>query len=246
MHGRILRIVRIFISFEVSRNDMRMLLVEDEKNVAAFIRKGLEEEFYAVDVAEDGAEGFLMATSNEYDLMILDIMLPGMNGMELCKRLREKGLKSPILMLTAIDSVNSKVEALESGADDYLTKPFAFSELLARIKALLRRTSDSVSELSLDDLRMDLLSRRVFREDKEVILTPKEFSLLEYLLRNKGRVLSRTQIIENIWGYTFDPNSNVVDVHIKFLREKVDSPFQKKLIHTVRGAGYLLKADDGN
>jgi heavy metal response regulator len=225
---------------------MRMLLVEDEKNVAAFIRKGLEEEFYAVDVAEDGAEGFLMATSNEYDLMILDIMLPGMNGMELCKRLREKGLKSPILMLTAIDSVNSKVEALESGADDYLTKPFAFSELLARIKALLRRTSDSVSELSLDDLRMDLLSRRVFREDKEVILTPKEFSLLEYLLRNKGRVLSRTQIIENIWGYTFDPNSNVVDVHIKFLREKVDSPFQKKLIHTVRGAGYLLKADDGN
>ena len=246
MHGRILRIVRIFISFEVSRNDMRMLLVEDEKNVAAFIRKGLEEEFYAVDVAEDGAEGFLMATSNEYDLMILDIMLPGMNGMELCKRLREKGVKAPILMLTAIDSVNSKVEGLESGADDYLTKPFAFSELLARIKALLRRTSDSVSELSLEDLRMDLLSRRVFREDKEVILTPKEFSLLEYLLRNKGRVLSRTQIIENIWGYTFDPNSNVVDVHIKFLREKIDSRFEKKLIHTVRGAGYLLKADNGN
>jgi len=225
---------------------MRILLVEDEKNVAAFIRKGLEEEFYAVDVAEDGTEGFLMATSNEYDLMILDIMLPGMNGMELCKRLREKGLKAPILMLTAIDSVNSKVEGLESGADDYLTKPFAFSELLARIKALLRRTSDSVSELSLDDLRMDLLSRRVFREDKEVILTPKEFSLLEYLLRNKGRVLSRTQIIENIWGYTFDPNSNVVDVHIKFLREKIDLPFEKKLIHTVRGAGYLLKADNGN
>jgi heavy metal response regulator len=225
---------------------MRMLLVEDERNVAAFIRKGLEEEFYAVDVAEDGAEGFLMATSNEYDLMILDIMLPGMNGIELCKRLREKGLKAPILMLTAIDSVNSKVEGLESGADDYLTKPFAFSELLARIRALLRRTSDSVSELSLDDLRMDLLSRRVFREDKEVILTPKEFSLLEYLLRNKGRVLSRTQIIENIWGYTFDPNSNVVDVHIKFLREKIDSSFEKKLIHTVRGAGYLLKADDGN
>ncbi len=225
---------------------MRILLVEDEKNVAAFIRKGLEEEFYAVDVAEDGAEGLLMATSNEYDLMILDIMLPGINGIELCKKLREKALKSPILMLTAIDSVSSKVEGLESGADDYLTKPFAFSELLARIKALLRRTSDSVSELSLEDLRMDLLSRRVFREDKEVILTPKEFSLLEYLLRNKGRVLSRTQIIENIWGYTFDPNSNVVDVHIKFLREKIDIPFEKKLIHTVRGAGYILKADNGN
>lgn len=225
---------------------MRMLLVEDEKNVAAFIKKGLEEEFYAVDVAEDGGEGLLMATSNEYDLMILDIMLPGINGIELCKRLREKGLKAPILMLTAIDSVNSKVEGLESGADDYLTKPFAFSELLARIKALLRRTSDSVSELSLEDLRMDLLSRRVFREDKEVVLTPKEFSLLEYLLRNKGRVLSRTQIIENIWGYTFDPNSNVVDVHIKFLREKIDSGFDKKLIHTVRGAGYILKTDNGN
>ena len=225
---------------------MRILLVEDEKNVAAFIRKGLEEEFYTVDVAEDGGEGFLMATSNEYDLMILDIMLPGINGIELCKRLREKGLKAPILMLTAIDSVNSKVEGLESGADDYLTKPFAFSELLARIKALLRRTSDSVSELSLEDLRMDLLSRRVFREDKEVILTPKEFSLLEYLLRNKGRVLSRTQIIENIWGYTFDPNSNVVDVHIKFLREKIDSRFEKKLIHTVRGAGYIFKTDNGN
>lgn len=225
---------------------MRILLVEDEKNVAAFIRKGLEEEFYAVDVAEDGAEGMLMATSSEYDLMVLDIMLPGLNGIELCKKLREKGIKTPILMLTAIDSVSSKVEGLESGADDYLTKPFAFSELLARIKALLRRVSDSISELSLEDLRVDLLSRRVFRADREILLTPKEFSLLEYLLRNKGRVLSRTQIIENIWGYNFDPNSNVVDVHIKFLREKVDSGSDRKLIHTVRGAGYILKAGDDN
>jgi heavy metal response regulator len=223
---------------------MRILLVEDEKNVAAFIRKGLEEEYYTVDVAEDGDEGLLVATSNEYDLMVLDIMLPGINGIDLCKRLRDKGIKAPILMLTAIDSVNSKVEGLESGADDYLTKPFAFSELLARIKALLRRTAESVSELSLEDLRMDLLSRRVFRADKEVILTPKEFSFLEYLLRNKGRVLSRTQIIENIWGYNFDPNSNVVDVHIKFLREKIDAGFPKKLIHTVRGAGYILKVED--
>jgi len=223
---------------------LRILLVEDEKNVAAFIRKGLEEEYYTVDVAEDGNEGLLVATSNEYDLMVLDIMLPGINGIELCRGLRDKGIKTPILMLTAIDSVNSKVEGLESGADDYLTKPFAFSELLARIKALLRRTAESVSELSLEDLRMDLLSRRVFRADKEVILTPKEFSFLEYLLRNKGRVLSRTQIIENIWGYSFDPNSNVVDVHIKFLREKVDTGFPKKLIHTVRGAGYILKVED--
>jgi DNA-binding response OmpR family regulator len=225
---------------------MRILLVEDEKNVAAFIRKGLEEEYYAVDVAEDGNEGLLIGSSNEYDIMVLDIMLPGINGIELCRRLREKGIKAPILMLTAIDSVSSKVEGLESGADDYLTKPFAFSELLARIKALLRRTAESLSELSLEDLRMDLLSRRVFRADREIILTPKEFSFLEYLLRNKGRVLSRTQIIENIWGYSFDPNSNVVDVHIKFLREKVDAGFERKLIHTVRGAGYILKVEDGN
>ncbi len=225
---------------------MRILLVEDEKNVAAFIRKGLEEEYYTLDVAEDGNEGLLVATSNEYDLIVLDIMLPGINGIELCRRLREKGIKAPILMLTAIDSVSSKVEGLESGADDYLTKPFAFSELLARIKALLRRTLESVSELSLEDLRMDLLSRRVFRADKEIVLTPKEFSLLEYLLRNRGRVLSRTQMIENIWGYSFDPNSNVVDVHIKFLREKIDAGFPKKLIHTVRGAGYILKVEDAH
>ncbi len=225
---------------------MRILLVEDEKNVAAFIRKGLEEEYYTLDVAEDGNEGLLIATSNEYDLIVLDIMLPGINGIELCRRLREKGIKAPILMLTAIDSVTSKVEGLESGADDYLTKPFAFSELLARIKALLRRTLESVSELSLEDLRMDLLSRRVFRADKEIVLTPKEFSLLEYLLRNRGRVLSRTQMIENIWGYSFDPNSNVVDVHIKFLREKIDAGFPKKLIHTVRGAGYILKVEDAH
>lgn len=225
---------------------MRILLVEDEKNVSSFIKKGLEEEFYTVDVAEDGTEGLFVATSNDYDLMILDIMLPGISGIELCKRLREKGIRKPILMLTAIDSVGSKVEGLESGADDYLTKPFAFSELLARIKALLRRAVDSVSELFLDDLRIDLLSRRVFRGGKEIILTPKEFSLLEYLLRNKGRVLSRTQIIENIWGYNFDPTTNIVDVHIKFLREKVDAGFNKKLIHTVRGAGYVLKAEDDN
>lgn len=223
---------------------MRILLVEDEKNVAAFIKKGLEEEFYTVDVAENGADGLLIANSNGYDLMVLDIMLPEMNGIELCKRLREKGIKTPILMLTAIDSLSSKVEGLESGADDYLTKPFAFSELLARIKALLRRASDSVSELVLEDLRVDLLSRRVFRGDKEIILTPKEFSLLEYLLRNKGRIISRNQILENIWGYNFDPNSNVVDVHIKFLREKTESGFSRKLIHTVRGAGYILKAED--
>lgn len=225
---------------------MRVLLVEDEQNVASFLKKGLEEEFYTVDVAEDGADGFAMATSKEYDCIILDVMLPEISGIEICKKLRSSNVKTPILMLTALDSVGSKVEGLESGADDYLTKPFAFSELLARIRALLRRAPDSLSELILNDLRMDLLSRRVFRGDQEIILTQKGFAILEYFLRNKGRVLSRTQIIENIWGYNFDPNTNVVDVHIKFLREKIDKGFDKKLIHTVRGSGYVLKAEDDN
>ncbi len=223
---------------------MRILLVEDEKNVAGFIKKGLEEEAYTVDIANDGLEGLHMATSAEFDLIILDVMLPGMNGIELCKNLRAKGISKPILMLTAVDSVERKVEGLESGADDYLVKPFAFSELLARMKALLRRTPDIVSELSLEDLRIDLLARRVFRETKEIVLTQKEFSLLEYLLRNKGRVLSRTQIIENVWGYDFSPGTNIVDVYIRALREKVDTGFHKKLIHTVRGAGYILKMED--
>jgi heavy metal response regulator len=221
---------------------MRILLVEDEKNVAAFIKKGLEEETYTVNVAEDGPEGLLMATSADFDLIILDIMLPGMNGIEVCKTLRAKGINKPILMLTAVDSVERKVEGLESGADDYLVKPFAFTELLARIKALLRRAPDIVSELALSDLRIDLLSRRVYRGNKEVVLTLKEFSLLEYLLRNKHRVLSRTQIIENVWGYDFSPGTNIVDVHIKSLREKVDAGFESKLIHTVRGIGYIMKA----
>ena len=221
---------------------MRILLVEDEKNVAAFIKKGLEEEAYTVDVAEDGPEGLLMATEANFDLIILDVMLPGINGIELCKTLRAKGINKPILMLTAVDSVERKVEGLESGADDYLVKPFAFSELIARIKALLRRTSDIVSELSLDDLRIDLLARRVYRGKREIILTHKEFSLLEYLLRNKDRILSRTQIIENVWGYDFTPGTNIVDVHIKSLREKVDAGFKRKLIHTVRGTGYIMKA----
>lgn len=220
--------------------------MEDEQNVASFLKKGLEEEFYTVDVAEAGGDGLAMATSKEYDCIILDVMLPEMSGIEICKKLRSANVKTPILMLTALDSIGSKVEGLESGADDYLTKPFAFSELLARIRALLRRAPDSLSELTLNDLRMDLLSRRVFRGDQEIVLTQKGFAILEYFLRNKGRVLSRTQIIENIWGYNFDPNTNVVDVHIKFLREKIDKDFKTKLIHTVRGSGYVLKAEDDN
>lgn len=222
---------------------MRILLVEDEEGVASFIRKGLEEEYYGVDLARSGREGLELALSNAYDMMLLDIMLPGMNGLEVLKTLRGKGVKTPVLLLTAIDELGSKVEGLESGADDYLTKPFAFSELLARVRALLRRTGESVSEFSIADLKLDLLSRRVFRGEKEITLTPKEFAILEYLLRNKGAVLSRTQIIENIWGYNFDPNTNIVDVHIRYLREKIDKDFEPKLIHTVRGSGYLLKVE---
>jgi heavy metal response regulator len=236
----------IFFERGSYNSSVRILLVEDEQNLAFFIKKGLEEEFYTVDISEDGSDALLLASSNEYDLIILDIMLPGMNGIELCKRLRGKGLKMPVLMLTAMDSVSSKIEGLESGADDYVTKPFAFSELLARIKALMRRASDSINELSIDDLRVDLMARRIFRGDMEIVLTQKEFSLLEYLLRNKGRVLSRTQIIENVWGYNYNPSTNIVDVHIRYLREKVDGGFTRKLIHTVRGAGYVLKAEDAD
>lgn len=219
---------------------MRILLVEDDNNISAFIKKGLKEELYTVDITEDGTEGYLMATSNVYDLIILDIMIPGINGIELCRKLRENGVKTPIMMLTALDSVETKVIGIESGAGDYLTKPFAYSEFLARVKVLLRRESDSIRELVIEDLRLDLLTRRVFRNNLEIYLTPKEFSILEYLLRNKGKVMSRTRIIENIWGYDFDPNTNVVDVHIKSLREKIDKGFNKKLIHTVRGIGYIL------
>lgn len=222
---------------------MRLLLVEDEQKVAAFIKKGLEEEFFTVDVAEEGPLGLEMALSAPYDLLVLDVMLPGMDGMELCKTLRSKGITCPILMLTALDAVSKKVEGLESGADDYLTKPFAFSELLARVKALLRRVSDRTDVLQAEDLRMDLLTRRVFRGEREIVLSPKEFSILEFLLRNKGRVLSRSQIIENVWGYNFDTSTNIVDVHIKFLREKIDKDAATRLIHTVRGAGYVLRPE---
>lgn len=223
---------------------MRILLVEDEKNVAAFIKKGLEEEAYTVDVAEDGPEGLLMAREANFDLIILDVMLPGMNGIEVCKTLRSRGVMKPILMLTAVGSVERKVEGLESGADDYLVKPFAFSELLARVRALLRRAPALFRELSLEDLRVDLLARRVYRAGKEIVLTQKEFSLLDFLLRNKGRVMSRTQIIENVWGYDYSPGTNIVEVHIKSLRDKIDTGFPRKLIHTVRGLGYIMKSGD--
>jgi len=223
---------------------MKVLLVEDDPDIATFMRHGLEEESYTVDIANNGLNGLALANAEHYDLIILDIMLPGINGMELCKRIRDEGIKTPILMLTGLDATENKVEALEIGADDYVTKPFSFPEMIARIKALIRRSSDSGSELSLADLRMDLLSRRAFRGDKELSLTAKEFALLEFFLRHKDKVLSRTHILEKVWGYTFEQSTNVVDVHIKSLRDKVDKDFHPKLIHTIRGTGYVLKIEE--
>lgn len=220
---------------------MRILLVEDEEGVANFIKKGLIEEHYAVDLAVDGEEGRALAVANPYDLIILDIMIPGMNGIELCKEIRQKKIQTPVLMLTAKDSVKDKVAGLDSGADDYLTKPFSFEEFIARIRALLRRRQDALVELRHKDLRIDVLSHRVFAGENEIVLRPKEYAILVYLVRNRGRVLSRTQIIENVWGYDFNPNTNIVDVHIKSLREKIGEFVSPDFIRSVRGTGYMVE-----
>lgn len=220
---------------------MRILLVEDEEGVANFIKKGLIEEHYAVDLAMDGEEGKALAFANQYDLFILDIMIPGIDGMELCKEIRQKKIQTPVLMLTAKDSVKDKVAGLDCGADDYMTKPFSFEEFIARIRALLRRRQDALVELRHKDLRIDVLSHRVFAGENEVILRPKEYAILVYLVRNQGRVLSRTQIIENVWGYDFNPNTNIVDVHIKSLREKIGEYSSPDFIRSVRGTGYMVE-----
>ena len=220
---------------------MRILLVEDEEGVANFIKKGLVEEHYAVDLAVDGEEGRALVLANQYDLIILDIMIPGMNGIELCKEIRQKKIQTPVLMLTAKDSVKDKVAGLDSGADDYLTKPFSFEEFIARIRALLRRRQDALVELRHKDLRIDVLSHRVFAGENEVVLRPKEYAILVYLVRNRGRVLSRTQIIENVWGYDFNPSTNIVDVHIKSLREKIGEFLSPDFIRSVRGTGYMVE-----
>ncbi len=221
---------------------MRILLVEDEKKVASFISKGLEEELYHVDVAKDGREGLSMATSQDYDLIISDVMMPHLTGLQLTEELRKLDIPTPILLLTVKDSIKDKVDGLNIGADDYLTKPFSFEELLARVRALLRRR-DSLkdSQLLLDDLKIDLISHRVTRAEKEIILTPKEFSILEYLMRNKNRIISRTKLIEHVYDYHFDPGTNVIDVYINKLRQKIDQDYSKALIHTVRGLGYVIK-----
>jgi len=223
---------------------MRILLIEDEKKVASFIKKGLEEEYYTVDVAYDGKEGSKLALSEEYDLIILDLMLPYKDGITILKEIRDAKISVPILILTAKGSIQDKVTGLDSGADDYLSKPFSFDELLARIRALLRRYSSEKSNiLKANDLVMDINSRKVFRKDKEIQLTSKEFSILEYLLKNKNRIVTRAKLIEHVYEYNFDPETNLIDVYINRLRNKIDKNFDKPLIHTIRGSGYILKDD---
>lgn len=221
---------------------MRILIVEDEKKIAEFIKRGLKEENYAADVALTGPEGERLAEENPYDLLILDVMLPGVDGVTLTSRLRSRGFAGPILMLTAKDRVEDKVKGLDSGANDYLTKPFAFEELLARIRALLRKTPGQPSTvLKAADLEMDLLSHKVRRAGREIVLSAKEFALLEYLLRSAGGVVTRTMIAEHVWDINFDTDTNVIDVFINYLRKKIDQGHPTKLIHTVRGKGYTIK-----
>lgn len=224
---------------------MRILVVEDEKKVANFIKRGLEEEKYEVETAFDGEEGLKMAAGNSYDLIILDVMLPKKDGVTVVKELRAKKVMSPVLMLTAKDSVEDIVAGLDSGSDDYLTKPFAFAELLARVRALIRRSEqERGAEIRFSDLRLDPVTHKVWRDDKEIDLTSKEYALLEYFIRNPNQVLTRTMIAEHVWDYTFDSFTNIIDVYVNYLRKKVDRDADKKLIHTVRGVGYILKEED--
>lgn len=222
---------------------MRVLVVEDEPKIAAFIKRGLQEEHYAVDVASDGEEALDMAAAAEYDLIVLDILLPRLDGVSVCRELRQNGLRTPVLMLTAKDTVDDRVSGLDSGADDYLVKPFAFKELLARLRALARRPAAvQGTVLQVADLSLDTVSRQATRAEQPIGLTSKEYSLLEYLMRNKNQVLTRTMIAEHIWNYDFYNESNVVDVYIRNLRRKLDDDFPLKLIHTLRGVGYKLSA----
>jgi two-component system copper resistance phosphate regulon response regulator CusR len=220
---------------------MRILLVEDEEKVSRFVVRGLTEESFAVDAAADGPAGLELAQAYNYDLIILDLMLPGLSGTEVLTRIRRSDHRVPILMLTARDGVADKVEHLEAGADDYLTKPFAFAELMARVKALLRRGAvDRSSVLRVADLELDRLSQQVRRDNRRIELTAKEYGLLEYLMANAGRVLSRTMIIDHVWDQSFDGATNIVDVYVRHLRNKIDAGHDLKLIRTVRGMGYLI------
>jgi two-component system copper resistance phosphate regulon response regulator CusR len=226
----------------MGKSNMKILIVEDEKKTAAYLRKGLAENGFVVDVASQGEEGLYIARTGEYDLIILDVMLPERDGWSVIAELRRAGKQTPVLFLTARDTVQDRVRGLELGADDYLIKPFAFSELLARVRSILRRGPVRQPEmLRIADLELDLLRYKAVRGGKRLDLTPKEFSLLSLLARRAGEVLSRTLIAEQVWDMNFDGDTNVVDVHVRRLRSKVDDPFEQKLIHTVRGVGYVLE-----
>jgi two-component system, OmpR family, response regulator len=224
---------------------VRVLVVEDEEKLAGLLRRGLEEEGYAVDVAGNGADAVWMGGENPYDAIVLDVMLPDLDGFEVCRRLRDGGRWAPVLMLTARDAVPDRVAGLDAGADDYLTKPFTFTELFARLRALLRRgTRERPAVLQVGDLALDPATKRVTRGSAPIELTPKEFALLELFMRRPGEVLTRSAIIEHVWDFAYDGDSNVVDVYVRYLREKVDRPFGRDSIETVRGTGYRLRDAD--
>jgi two-component system OmpR family response regulator len=223
---------------------MRILVVEDDKEVAAYLSKGLKESGFMVDVVGDGKDGLQMATTEAYEVLIVDRMLPGMDGLSLIRMLRAGGSTVPVLVLSALGEVDDRVQGLKAGGDDYLVKPFSFSELLARLEALMRRVqheSSQVTTLKVADLDMDLLARTVRRAGQKIDLQPREFRLLEYFMRNPGQVLTRTMLLEKVWDYHFDPQTNVIDVHISRLRSKIDKDFEHPLLHTIRGAGYVLR-----
>jgi two-component system OmpR family response regulator len=225
---------------------MRVLIVEDEVKMAGLIRRGMREEGLAADVAIKGEDALWMADATPYDAIVLDVMLPGIDGFETCRRLREKGVWAPVLMLTARDSVEDRVAGLDTGADDYLTKPFSFVELLARIRALTRRGHvEHAPVLTVGDLNLNPASRRVWRGETDISLSSKEFALLETFMRHPGQVLDRLQLLEHAWDYEYENRSNVVDVYVRYLREKIDRPFAVESLETVRGAGYRLRADGG-
>jgi heavy metal response regulator len=223
---------------------MRILVVEDDKKIASFVIKGLREAGFAVDQAGDGQDGLNLALSESYDAAVIDVMLPKMDGLKVVAEMRRENIQTPVIILSARRSVDDRIRGLQAGGDDYLIKPFSFSELLARVYALLRRSSQGTepTRLVLGDLSMDLLTREIVRSGKKIELQPREFALLEYLMRNSGRVLSKTMIMEHVWGYDFDPQTNVVDVLVSRLRGKVDRDFDNKFIQTHRGIGYVIKA----
>jgi len=223
---------------------MRVLVIEDEPGVAGFLEKGLREASYAVDLADNGVDGAHKAVTETYDAIVLDLMLPGMDGFSVLREVRSREVRTPVICLTARDAVDDRIKGLDLGADDYLAKPFSFSELLARIRALLRRGHDLHSNpITVADLKVDVVARSVHRGDRRIDLSPTEYALLEYLARNAGQVLPRTMILEHVWDMNHDPMTNVIDVHINRLRKKVDNGFDPPLIHTIRGAGYVLRHD---